>query len=809
MPRALACLAALLLASLPAAAGRLDGAVVERLGNGLTVLLLEDHTLPIVSVQMLYKAGGRNECTGATGLAHFVEHMAYRASEHFPDTDVVSRIYGVGGEWHGYTWIDQTTYFETVPRERLPLVLDIEADRMARLLLPEKELEAERGAVLTELHGYENDPASLLHDAVAASSFTQHPYRQNVIGWTSDVERITHAEVADFYHRYYRPANAVLAIAGDVSAPDALALVRRAFEGIPAGEAAPLPTTAEPPQQGERRVDLPGGGSSAWLQVSYRAPAAADPDYPVFLLIQALLTGSTGASFRQDGDPIPARPGTRLYDLGEISTVFAATAQPYLFSIHARAAAEGDLEKNVEERIASLRESPVPAGELDRVKKDLLTELELDVETSEDAAHQMAYFEGIGAFAVLKRLPELVAAVTPEDIQRAAAAWLRPEQRTIGWVHPGSAPPVPTARSASPPPADRPTQTMPSEAARNSPRVKTLRNGVALIVRRIARVPAGTLRVVVPGDDRSYEGVDAAMDEPSWRHTSLRVRFRAGELAQAVAEIRKTLETGKPIPEEEIEDPELRLDRALRDTLGIVPAPGSSTPVAVIAVGDLDEAEALRILEAAFADLPRRRPLPVQPLRVKQPEVRIALPGKAQSQIGYAVPASPSAALAWRMLLYLAAHDYEGRLGKELIARRGLLYYIGTGWHSDGRTAWISLVSGVNPDRLDETAPLFFGLLDAFRDHPPTETEVEEARQYLIGRRLTAPMSDEEISAALAREWIERGRLLTNEEWKREVRSVTREDLLKIIPAFLSGVSASVDVRPNLTGYATRPSTSL
>jgi zinc protease len=247
-------LAVFLLAASPLAAGRLDGVVVERLPNGLTVMVLEDPTLPIVSTQVLYKVGGRNECTGATGLAHFVEHMAFRASERFPDTDVVSRIYAVGGEWHGYTWIDQTTYFETVPREHLPLVLDIQADRMSRLLLPAAELEAERGAVLTELHGYENDPASVLHDAVAAASFLEHPYRQNVIGWTSDVKGITHGDVAAFYRRHYNPANAVLAIAGDVKAAEALELARRAFGGIPGGEATPLPRTEEPPQQGERRV---------------------------------------------------------------------------------------------------------------------------------------------------------------------------------------------------------------------------------------------------------------------------------------------------------------------------------------------------------------------------------------------------------------------------------------------------------------------------------------------------------------------------------------------------------------------------
>jgi predicted Zn-dependent peptidase len=788
-------LLALLLAAAPLSAGRLDHAVVERLPNGLTVIVLEDPTLPIVSTQVLYKVGGRTECAGSTGLAHFVEHMAFRATERFPDTDVASRIYAVGGEWHGYTWIDQTTYFETVPRERLPLVLDIQADRMSRLLIPAAEMEAERGAVLTELHGYENDPASVLQDAVAAVSFTEHPYRQNVIGWTSDVERITHDDVTAFYRRHYNPANAVLAIAGDVKAPEALALVRKAFGSIPGGDVTPPPRTVEPPQQGERRVDLPGGGRR--FQIAYRAPAAADPDWAAFLLIQALLTGSTGASFRQDGDPFSARPGSRLYGIAEeIASVFAPTAQPYLFSL--RGSAGPEIEEAIEERIAALRERPVPVEELEKVRRALLTELELDVETSEDAAHQMAYYEGIGAFGVLKRLPELVAAVTPEDIRRAAAARLQPWQRTIGWMHPvppPAAPPSPAARTLS---ADRPAPDFPAgwPAPASEPRVKILENGTALIVRRIPRVPAGTLRVVVQGAFGFRDtAADVAVDEPSWRHTSLTRRFRAGRLADAAAELRRALGSDVPEPEEESEDPETRLNLALQDALGIEPAAElMAVPVAIVAVGDLDEGEAFRLLEVAFAGLPGPHPLPPLELGIRQPEVRIALPGKAQSQIGYAVPV-PSSPLAWRMLLYILAHDYEGRLGKELIARRGLLYYLGTSYRSDGRTGWLSIVSGVNPDKLDETRSLFFGLLDALRENPPTEAEVEEARQHLIGRRLTAPMSNEEISAAYAREWIERGRLLTDAEWEREVRGVTREEVLKIVPAFLAGVRGVVDVR--------------
>ena len=737
----LSCLAAL---SSPAAADRLSAAVVEHLANGLTVMVLEDPTLPLVSTQVLYKVGGRTESSGSTGLAHFVEHMAFRATEKFPDTDVVSRIYAVGGEWHGYTWIDQTTYFETVPRENLELVLAIQADRMARLVIPAGEVEAERKAVLTELHGYENDPASVLHDAVAAVSFTEHPYRNNVIGWTTDVEKISHADIMDFYRRHYRPANAVLAIAGDVRAPEVLDAVRRLFGGLPAGEPTPPPRTIEPPQLGERRVELRGAGARSRFEIAYRAPAVADPDFVAFLLLQAVLAGSTGANFRQDGDGVMVRTGSRLHGIGEdLKTVFAPTAAPYLFEIAGTADprnSPAEIEARIEERIAELRDSLISAEELERVRRALATELVLDVETTEDAAHQMAFYEGIGAFDVLRNLPERIAAVTAEDLRRTALRRLQPWQRTIGWFSAGApllAPPplqpaVPIAAPASA--ADQ------IERTDRDPVVKRLDNGIALIARRVPRIPAGLLRVVIPGNG----------DDPAWRHSSIEVRFQPGGLAQAAGEVRRSLATAAPDPDPKtssIEDPEARLNATLRDLLGAsaVRVFGVPTPVVIAAVGDLDEAEAIRLLEQAFRDLPARRPLPSPTLRVAKRHEIIHLPGKVQAQIGYAVPAPPPsdpAADAWRILLYVMSHGYEGRLGKDLIARRGLLYYIDSRYQSDGRTAWISMTAGVNPENLDAARQRFTELMEALRTEPPTPAEIEEAKQHLLGRRITAPMSN-------------------------------------------------------------------
>ncbi len=783
---------------------------VERLANGLTVMILEDHAQPLVSVQMLYRVGGRTENAGETGLAHFVEHMAFRATENFPDTQVVSRIYAAGGEWHGYTWIDETTYFETLPADKVDLAIAIEADRMARLQIPAGEIEAERGAVLTELRGDENDPASRLNDEVVAASFTEHPYRNNVIGWETDVRQLTRDQIAAFYHAHYVPPNAVLAVAGDVDPARLMTLIHRSFDAIPPGARTPLPRAVEPPQLGERRVDLHGGGGRSWFQISYRAPAATDPDWPAFLLLQAVLAGSPGVNFRQDEPPFPTRPGTRLDGIPGIEamkTFFEPTALPYVFSVSgslpgATAPETSEkIEAEIEKRIAGLREHAAPVAEIAAAKRGLLDALHLDAETTEDMAHQMAFFEGIGAFEILRRLPELVSAVTPEDLQRVAASRLQPWQRTIGWMRPDA----PVAAPAMPvlsalPPDSHPEPPRAAEPPHPNAMVRKLRNGVALIVRRLPRIPAGVLRVVVPSNTVIFGdgSLEMTPDEPVWRYTSLDIPFRAGELPEAVEQARQALAAMKTAPAPTIpDDPEARLRLALRDLLGVspTPPPASPTPVVIAAVGDLDEAAALRLLATAFGALPAPRPLPPEPLQVMKTAETIHLPGLAQAQLGYAVPAAGTSAReadAWRILLYIMSHGYEGRLGKELIAHLGLLYYIDSRYDSDGKTGWISLVTGVNPDQLAATRDRFAELLDRLRQDPPTDAEIEEAKQSLLGRRITAPMSNAEITAAYAREWIEQGRLLTDAEYAKRVRAVTREQVLALVPRFLGGGRAVV-----------------
>ncbi|MEO6255626.1 MAG: pitrilysin family protein, partial [Sphingomicrobium sp.] len=227
------CAAAALASASPAVAELdLNRAQVTHLSNGLTVILLEDHSFPLVSVQMLYKSGSAAEISGKTGLAHFLEHLAFRGSENFPNAKATELIYDSGGEWHGYTAMDQTTYFATMPRDGLKLLLTIEADRMARTNIDAASIEAEKGAVITELHSYENDPASVLLESVTRTAIQAHPYGSPMAGYVSDVTGLTAADARAYYASHYSPGNAVLAVVGDFALADAGALVAQRFAEV-------------------------------------------------------------------------------------------------------------------------------------------------------------------------------------------------------------------------------------------------------------------------------------------------------------------------------------------------------------------------------------------------------------------------------------------------------------------------------------------------------------------------------------------------------------------------------------------------
>lgn len=811
------------------AAARLDlaAATVERLDNGLTVIVLEEPAFPLVSVQVVYRAGAKHEPLGGSGLAHFLEHMAFRSTENFPDTEVVSSIYAAGGEWHGYTWLDQTTYFATAPKDELDLLLRIEADRMARVRIPEADVEAERGAVLTEMHGYENDPMTVLQDYVMYLSFLAHPYRNNTIGWESDVAGIQHAELVDFYRRHYHPGNAVLAVVGDVRTADVLKLAERYFAPLEGRAPSARPRTVEPPQRGERRIRLQGPVQRKHFKIAWRAPSVNNPDFAAFLVLQEMLSGGSGVSFLQNDWGTPARPDSPLGRVtGNIDSWFPPSEEDYVFTVSGSIDAGEDervLEQAVQEAIAGLR-----LDLMQRAQSAVARALLFDVQTTEDAAHQLATFAGMGALDVLTGLPGAVERVTPEDVRRVAAAWLGSEQRTIGWFVPetskgGAARAAEGAVPAAAPEQEwRPerrvaaagaaaTASSVSAEAAGTPEVRTLDNGTVAIVQRSPLSPTAHLKVVLAGA-AGFDGGETNLNEPAWGLTSLDLELLPQELDAALAGVAARLAQAAPagLPESlDANDPQARLERHFRGVLGLAPAStvssdagSAAVPLLVVVSGDVQPVAALQAVAETFGGMaaPPQAPrvadeaAPLnEPARMEL-ESTLELP-VAQERLGYVVPApapAEPAAAAWQMALYLLSHGYEGRLGKAAISKRGLVYYIDSAYRSDGRNGWVTLSTGVDPDKLPAMRELLRAELERLVSDPPTQTDLDEARRHLLGRQLSAAQSNRELADRLAREWLWYGEVLRYDDLRQRLEGVSLQDLLEVLPAFTEGAIVAV-----------------
>jgi len=811
------------------AAARLDvaAATVERLDNGLTVIVLEEPAFPLVSVQMLYRVGAKHEALGATGLAHFLEHMAFRSSENFPDTGLVSSIYAAGGEWHGYTWLDQTTYFATVPRERLDLLLRIEADRMTRLLIPEADVQAEIGAVLAEMHGYENDPAAVLQDNVLYVSFLAHPYRNNTIGWESDIAGIRHDEVVEFYRRHYHPGNGVLAIVGDVRRDEVVQRVRQLFGGLEGRAPTPNPRTIEPPQQGERRIQVQGPTDRKHFRIAWRAPSVHSADYAPFLVLQELLAGGSGVSFLQNDWGTPARTDSALGQVADgIASWFPPSEQDYVFIVSGTLPADGDesaLEASVQRAFnetGSLLTAGGAAAEqaLRRVRDAVARELLFDVQTTEDAAHQLAFFGGMDALAVLTGLPAAVEAVQAADVKRALDSWLQPSQRTIGWYLPHSTEDAAAAAAPRSEPvsggagfgagqdpgrSDASSRDASHVAAGAAPSavVRRLGNGVPLILQPSPLSPTVLLKVVVEGEVALGIG-DNRWGEPLAGVTSLDFQLLADELEVTTARLRDALEEYRAESDgggSADSDPGERLQAHFGDLLGFSPrVPGGPVrPLLFVVSGDFDANAVQALMENAFGGLaPASRPAPqnVNPTARLELESMLESP-VAQERLGYLVrapgPAEPGAA-AWWMALYVLSHGYEGRLGKEAISRRGLVYYIDSAYRSNGTDGWVTLDIGVDPAKLPAMRELLRSELQHLQEEPPSQAEVDEARQHLLGRFVSASQSNAELADRLSREWLWYGELMDYESLAARLGGVTREDVLAILPEFTAGAVIAV-----------------
>lgn len=490
----LACLLSLNLEHLYAASSSLADRVIEhKLANGLTVLMVERHQSPVVSINMTFSVGGVNEQVGQTGLAHLYEHMAFKGTrtigtrDYAKEKPVLDELFRVGTELeqrqrdlakrnpelqtdgkeqaaieslqqqfkelhdkaleyvagnemallyqrHGgvglnaATGKDLTRYMISLPSNRLPLWAAIESDRMANPVL--REFYKERGVVMEERRFRNDDsPNGLLFETFTSAAFRAHPYGIPTIGWESDILSLTPGATEAFFKTYYGPGRATIGIVGDINPTEVIALIESTFGKIQAAPPPPQIVTVEPPQRGERRVEVEFDAEPG-LAIGFHKPGLGHPDDYVFDVVDEILTD--GSTSRLYSKLVRER---RLAGSVNSDANYPGVRSPNLFVIHATPLAPhtaAEVEAAILTELERLKTEPVSAKELERIVNNLDADLVRALRSNSGLASQLALYQTVaGDWRYMLKSRDRIAAVTPADIQRVAAQYFIKSNRTV------------------------------------------------------------------------------------------------------------------------------------------------------------------------------------------------------------------------------------------------------------------------------------------------------------------------------------------------------------------------------------------
>lgn len=414
--------------ALPTAIRELGGIEEYRLPNGLQLLLLPDATQTTTTVNITYRVGSRFEAPGEYGMAHLLEHMLFKgtARQH----DIPGEMAKRGVRFNGTTTVDRTNYFASfnANADTLAFLLDLEADRMVNSRVAKADLDTEMTVVRNEFERGENQPFAVLAQRVSAAAYAWHPYGHATIGPKSDIENVPIEKLQAFYHRYYRPDNATLLIAGQFDKAATLALIAKDF-GAVAKPATPIPQpyTVEPAQDGERTVVVRRVGGQPILLANYHVPAITHPDTPALIVYGLLMSlQPSGQLYKQLVEPKLAIAA----GIGGVGGVDPGTVSAY-----AVLAPDADVAK-VEAQLLDLAEGrtakPFDESELARVRDIAVNSYRQQMKNPEALIQQISGLIAAGDWRLLFQLMEDIPKVTLADVERVRAAYFRPANRTLG-----------------------------------------------------------------------------------------------------------------------------------------------------------------------------------------------------------------------------------------------------------------------------------------------------------------------------------------------------------------------------------------
>lgn len=410
------------------------------LPNGLQVVVIPDHRAPVVTQMVWYRAGAADEPPGASGIAHFLEHLMFKGTEDIPTGQFSKIIAKNGGDDNAFTNHDVTAYFQRVAKERLPKVMEMEADRMANLRLTPEDVATERDVILEERRSrVDNDPGAILQEQMMAALYRNHPYGIPIIGWEHEMKELDREDALDFYRRFYAPENAILIIAGDVEADEVKTLAEKTFGKIPRhGEAQKRVRPREPEHDAPVTVTLedPRAGRTT-VQRYYVAPsyASAEPGEAEALdiLMRIATHGATGRIYKHlvMEDQVAASAG------GWYTDSSLDSGRLGFYAIAGQGHTAEDIEASMDKVIEDLRENGVTQAELERARASQIAQYVYTSDSISRLARQYGWRLAAGMTVEdVQEWPERMKQVTVDDVRAVARKYLVEDNSVTGILKP-------------------------------------------------------------------------------------------------------------------------------------------------------------------------------------------------------------------------------------------------------------------------------------------------------------------------------------------------------------------------------------
>lgn len=434
LPRYTCLVGALLISGLPTVCPGAEPSE-HMLSNGMKVLLVEVPKAPVATVQVWYKVGSRNEVMGRAGLSHMLEHMMFKGTVNYPKGSFSRIIRKNGGVDNAFTSHDFTAYFENVAADRVPLALELEADRMQGLIFDNAEFQTEREVVKEERRlRSEDDPQGALVETLFAQAYMSHPYHWPVIGWFADLDAMTIEDLQRHYDTFYSPNNATLVVVGDIKAELLLPTIKRLFEPIPRGPSPTQSLRPEPEQRGERRFLLKREAHVPFVMMGFRVPNYASEDSYALDVLESILSRGKSSRLYQS---LVYEQKNSLSVGAEYGLMQTDPGLFYFYALVNPSAKVEAVEVALQREITRLQNDPPSDEELQRAKNQIEASRIFEQDSNFRHAMLLGQAETVGAgWRRIDQFVERIRAVTAKDIQRVARQYLTEDNRTLGILVP-------------------------------------------------------------------------------------------------------------------------------------------------------------------------------------------------------------------------------------------------------------------------------------------------------------------------------------------------------------------------------------